>query len=192
MTKEKWIMAIILVAGILAIGFIRSTASNSHLSHQHQQQASALLPPLMADGATNPSAIPDLIAFEFLLNSVADGLGTSEIERSRAKILAEKTNLPPDKIELLKSTANTFRLDIRNLDAQVMEIKDRHWPKPNPSVFNELSALQKQKEARLSGALNSLLAQLNDEEKEKLNNRILEIKKKVQVYQELPIEAYQR
>jgi hypothetical protein len=48
------------------------------------------------------------------------------------------------------------------------------------------------KEAILSREFNSLLERLNDEEREKLNNRLMEIKRKVKVYQELPIEAYQK
>jgi hypothetical protein len=151
MTKVKWIMAAILVAGVLSMAIVRSTASNHHQERQHRQQTSTSLPPLLADGSTNPSAVPDLVAYEILLNSVADGagsdgIGSSEAERSRAGILAKKTKLSTDKIELLKATANTFKANIRNLDTQAMELKDRHWPRPNQSVFNELSALQRQKE----------------------------------------------
>lgn len=199
MTRTTWGMVVLLMVAIGATAIHRSLASNQQQDHQHHQQASqpptqsaASLPPLIANGADDPSAIPDLIAYEILLNSVAEDVATSEPERMRARGLAKKTGLPAEKLEALRNTANKFRVDIKGFDAQALELKDRHWPKPDPSVRGQLNALQQQKEAVLRQAFRSLLEGLSDEDREKLNKRLLEIKGRVKVYQEVPIEKYQK
>lgn len=198
MTKSKWALVVLVMITLGATAIHRSIASNQPQDHrqhhqalQSQAQPSASLPPLIADGANNPSAIPDLVAYEILLNSVADNSEISEPERLRARELGKKTGLPADKIESLKNTANKFKGDIKGFDAQALELKDRHWPKPDQSVRGQLNALQHQKEAALRKAFQSLLDGLSDEDKEKLNKRMLEIKGKVKVYQDIPIEKYQ-
>lgn len=206
MTKSKWIVVVVLACALITVGaFKRTSASNAqptqavqnqdpHQHHQQSQQARvpSEMPPLLADGATNPQAIPDLIAYEILFNSVAIPTAASEVDRLRANNMAEQTDLSSEKIETLRSAANSFRDKIANLDAQAKVIKDRHWPKPGAAAQNDLIALQKRKEAVLRQEFNSLTKQLNDEEQEKLNSRLLEIKRGVRAYQELPIEAFQR
>ena len=191
-TKTKWALALLLMATVLAIPLIRSRASNNH--QPNPQQTKDSLPPLLADGATDPSAIPDLIAIEILFKSVSvtDNDGNNETERSRAKAFIGQTKLAADKAEKLTAFANNFRESIRDLDAQAMNIKDRHWPKPGPEALNQLSALQKQKEAALNRVFTSLLENLNDEDKGKLFLRLQDIKRNVKVYQGLPVEAYQK
>ncbi len=177
MTKTKWVLVALLAGTLVTAATLKRTmASNDqfvqnpdqHQHHQAQQQRRppSDMPPLLADGATNPYAIPDLIAYEILLNSVALPTAVSEIDLLRVKILAEKTNLDPDKVGMLKTAAHAFRDRIISLDAQAKVIKDRDWPKPGPAALNELSALQKQKEAILSEVFNSLVKQLSNEEKE--------------------------
>ncbi len=198
MTKSKWMLVVLLMIALGATAINRSMASNQQQDHQHHQQAlqtqaqpSASLPPLIADGAKDPSAIPDLVAYEILLDSVAENAAISEPERVRARGLAKKTGISADKLETLKNTANKFKEDINGFDAQARELKDRHWPKPDQSVRGQLNALQHQKEAALRQAFRSLLEGLSDADKESLNKRLLEIKGKVKVYQDVPIEKYQ-
>src|SRR5262245_7251361 len=195
MTRTKWVVTLLLAVSVLSAPFMRSKASNHHRSQE--QKAPATLPPLIADGSVDPDKIPDMIAFEILLKSVevrsiADGVGDSELERLRAKVLAEKTNLPADKIEILIATANNFKDSIKILDAQAMDVKDRQWPKSNQAAINQLSGLQKKKDTQLRQAYLSLLSQLTPEDKAKLFSRLREIKKGVRAFQGVPTEAYQK
>ncbi len=205
MTKIKWTWTlVILVTVALSATAIRHTmaqAQQDHSQHQMAAQTSAATkdsgPPPIADGDTNPGAIPDLVAYEFLLNSIAEGPALSEPERLRAKMLAEEMSsvrigLAKEKVALVKETANKFKDDIKSFDAESKGLKDRNWPKPDQSIFGQLNALQQQKEASLRKAFNSLLGQLSDEDKEKLNKRLLEIKRSVKVYQDIPLEKFQK
>ncbi len=181
MTKATWSSILLLTVGVLSIPYFGGIAPNRHQAHLFQQQTPAPPPPLLADGAINPSAVPDLIAYEILLTSVAEA-GAAEVDGLRARLLAEKTKLPADKIELLKVAANTYRANVKRLDAQAAEIKERHRPNPAQTAAAQLGELQRQKEAMLSGIISSFLGKLNNDEKEKLNKRLLEIKKNVKVY----------
>jgi hypothetical protein len=180
MKKAKWALVTFLAIGSLSVLFFASVASDYHKTHSHQQRPSNVPVPV-ADGATNPSAVPDLIAYEILFNSVADE-GSGGLEKSRAKLFGEKTKLSVDKIDLLRSTANYFKVSIKHFDAEAMGLKDAHWPRPAPAVLNQLAALQKQKEATLNAAVNSLLTLLIFDAGLILANGILESKKKVNVY----------
>ena len=182
-----------IVAALAIVSLIGAGAGKSK-SHDHshaQQKAVGPMPPLLADGANNPAAIPDRIAYEILFNSITTAPQASEAERKIAQGLAKKTGLDDAKTELLRQISNDFKSRISAFDRQAMELKDRHWPKPSVAVMNQLDALQKQKEAVLDGMINSLPGRLGAEDAQKLSLRIEEIKKKVRSYQEVSIEAYQ-
>jgi hypothetical protein len=199
-SKVKWTLFILLAAVLVTTAINRTIASNHqqtnqpdhHQHHQQQRNQASALPPLLVDGALNPNAIPDLVAYEFLLNSVADGAGTTEPDRIRAKILVGKTGLSEQKNQALTATANSFRVALAPLNAQAKELKDRNWPTPSSSVLAQLDNLQRQKETILRARFNALLEQLNDDDKEKLNKRILEIKSKVKQYPSIPVEKFQK
>ena len=192
--KLRSLLFVAPVIAVLATVLLIGAGVGKSKSHDHshaQQKAVGQLPPLLADGANNPAAIPDRIAYEILFNSTATTPQTSEAERKVAQGLAKKTGLDDAKAELLRQISNDFKSRISAFDRQALELKDRHWPKPSAAVMNQLDALQKQKEAVLDGMINSLPGRLGTEDAQKLSQRIEEIKKKVRAYQEVPIEAYQ-
>lgn len=197
MTKSKWALVAILMLAVGATAIHRSMASNQSQDHQHHQQASPPqqaqqnLPPLLVDGAIDPSAIPDWVAYDFLFHSVTNGPDDSDLERTRASVLAQKAGLSEAKTKVLKDTASKCREELKILKAQERALKDQHWPKPSESIMGQLTALQHQKEAALHRSFRSLLVQLDDEDIAKLNKRLLEIKKSAKVYQDIPIEKYQ-
>jgi hypothetical protein len=195
MTKSKWVVVVLLMIALGATAINRSIASNQHQDHQHHQQtqqAKKDLPPPLTDGSKNPHAIPDFVAYEFLLKSIADGAGTTEPERIRAKLFVEKVGLDEPKRKMLTAAANGFREKLAPLNAQAKELKDRNWPNPSPSVMAQLGNLQAQKERALREQINLLTEQLNDSDKEKLNKRLLEIKSKVKMYPPIPLEKFQK
>lgn len=190
--KRLVLSAFALVAiALIGVGIARAgRGQNIHASHGAQGHAQLALPSPLADGATNPDAVPDLIAYEILLNSIA-GNSVGELDRLRADVLAKQTKLPVEKVELLKQHALNFKLEIKALDNEVEGLKKAYWPKPSPAVMNQLAALQKQKEAILDRVVHAFVDRLNDDEKQQFNTRLMEIKRSVKVYPEPPIEVYQ-
>lgn len=176
----------------LAAALLIGAGVNKPKSHDHaHMQQKGNMPPLLVNGADNPAAIPDIIAYEILFKSITTVPVTGEAERKIAQGLAKKMGLDEAKTDLIRQSANDFKSRIRAFDQQTLELKDRHWPKPSPAVMNQLDALQKQKEGILNGIIKSLPERLGDEDAQKLSQRIEEIKKKVKVFQEVPIEAFQ-
>ncbi len=176
----------------LAAALLIGAGVNKPKSHDHtHMQQKGNMPPLLANGVDNPAAIPDIIAYEILFNSITTAPVTGEAERKVAQGLAKKMNLDDAKTELIRQSANDFKSRISAFDQQALELKDRHWPKPAPAVMNQLDALQKQKEGILNGIIKSLPERLGAEDAQKLLQHIDDIKKKVKVFQEVPIEAFQ-
>jgi hypothetical protein len=176
MRKVSWVvMSLFVIAGLTVVFFGVTPIINSKPHHHHTQNI-ANLPPLLTDGASNPSDIPDSIAYEILFNSVADGANVNEVERLRARHFAEKTKLSSENVDLLRLSANRFRVNVSVLDTQAAELKNKHWPKPSSDVLEQLASLQRQKQAILSAAISSLTGQLGDDDKEKIKERILEIR----------------
>jgi hypothetical protein len=207
MTKSKWIVVVVLASALITVGaFKRTSASNDlpvqadqnqdpHQHHQQLQQARvpSEMPPLLVDGATNPYAVSDLVAYEFLLKSIADGgANETDAERGRAKMLLDKSRLGEKDAALLKAVANGFKGGLTALDAQAKAIKDRNWPNPSRNVMDRLAQLQQQKETMLKQRMDSLFSLMSEDQRTKLNERILEIKRKVKVYQDVPVEKYQK
>ena len=205
MTKSKWIAVVVLASALITVGaFKRTSASNDqpvqnqdpHQHHQLQQQQAGVpveMPPLLVDGATNPQAVSDLVAYEFLLKSIADGgANETDAERGRATMLLEKSRLGEKDAALLKAAANGFKGGLTALDAQAKEIKDRNWPNPSRNAMDRLAQLQQQKESMLKQRIDSLFSLMSEDQRAKLNERILEIKRKVKVYQDVPVEKYQK
>jgi hypothetical protein len=208
MTKSKWIVVVVLAGALITVGaFKRTSASNDRTvqavqtqdPHQHHQMSERQagtpveMPPLLVDGATNPQAVSDLVAYEFLFRSIADG-GANETnaERDRAKILLDKSKLGEKDAALLKAAANGFKGGLTALDAQAKTIKDRNWPNPSRNAIDRLAQLQQQKETMLKQRMDSFLSLMSEDQRAKLNERILEIKRKVKVYQDVPVEKYQK
>ncbi len=195
MTKSKWALVVLVMIVIGATAIHRSMATNQPQDHQHHQQAQKDKPktqPLIADGSVNPQAIPDIVAYEFLFNSVADGAGLTEPERIRARIFADRIGLEYRNYQVLRVKANEFRAKLTPLDAQAKELKDRNWPNPSESVKGQLGSLQAQKENMLKRQIKDLERHISASDKEKLNKRLLEIKSKVKMYEPLPVEKFKK
>ncbi len=191
MTKMKWGLVAIVLLALGAATISRSMASNKQQDHQghHQAQANKKEPPApLVDGSKNPNGIPEMVAYELLLNSIANSTGTTEPDKIRAKHLTDKVGLDEKKNKIMTDTANGFRAKIASFDAQAKELKDQNWPYPSSAVMAQLGNLQAQKNKLLREQVDSMLGQLNESDKEKINNRLLEIKRKVKMYPATPAQ----
>ncbi len=194
MTKMKWGFVALLMIVIGAAAISRSVVSNKQQDHSaHQQtQNKKEYQPVLIDGSVNPNAIPDLLAYEFFFSSVANGAGTTESAKRRAKYLIEKIKISEQTQKLITDKANGIKEQLKPLDAQAKDLKDQNWPSPSSSVMAQLNNLQAQKERMIREEIDTLQGQLNDKEKEELSLQILEIKKRIKTYQPIPIEKFQK
>jgi hypothetical protein len=198
MTKGKWALVVLLMFVLGATAIHRSIASNQTQDHQHHQQTTQTQKgkpnpqtPII-DGAVDPNAIPDVVAYEHFFNSITNDAGAAERDIARANYFVDRIGLVESKKKIVIEKANSYRGEVKSFDAEAKALKDHNWPNPSDSVKAQLKNLQTRKERLLRKQYFSLLEQLTDTEKGKLRLQIQEVKSKVKVYQPLPVEKFQK
>ncbi|HWQ31235.1 MAG TPA: hypothetical protein VNQ79_00005 [Blastocatellia bacterium] len=181
---------VICLAAILALG-ARSGAIRAG-SKTHQDK-SGRLPQLIADGAQQPDAIPDWVAYDFLLHSIAPPATATDRDKKIADALARETGLGNIKTYVLQRLADETNKQISVLDQQASALKDQYWPGPGPEVMQQLADLQKQKEAIIANFIAVLPTKIGEDGAQELSRHIRNhIKSKVRAFKEPPIEVYQK
>ena len=143
--------SIILFFVILVITFVSSNLFDQKTSAQQSPQ-------LTRDGKTNPTYIPDYVAYEFffksLINSPAEGIKGQK----RVEAFALQTGLEAGEANLLLMSAQNIYRQITMFDQRIKQIKDQTWPNPPASVWNQLNDIEKQKESALVQTVESVFA----------------------------------
>jgi len=184
---------VVLAGGaVIGAGVGKSPGYNSQDKVHPTQHTPEQPPPILVDGSLTPDAIPDRIAYEFFFTSIYTPSHANEIERKNARALARLSGLDDTKVDWLLQSAIDLRQKLNLLDSQAAELKDRHWPYPSNEVLNRLDVLQKEKEAMFDEVIARLPRVFGGDGQQLLSQRIIEIKKKVKVYQQIPIEAYRK
>jgi len=184
---------VVLAGGVvIGAGIGKSPDHNSQDQTHPSQHPSGQPPPILVDGSLTPDAIPDRIAYEFFFTSIYAPPHANETERKNARALARLSGLDDAKVEWLLQSSIDLRQKLSLLDSQAAELKDRHWPYPGNEVLNRLDFLQKEKEAILDEVIGRLPRVFGVDGQQILSQRIMEIKKKIKVYQQIPIEAYRK
>ncbi len=148
-------------------------------------------PDVLADGAVNPAAISDRVAYELFFQSIlVDETNAASVKS--ADLLVKQTGLDDFRLTTLKAIAKDLQQEIAKLDVQAKDIKDKYWPTPPPSAFADLNKLQAQKEALIAAAIQKLPEQLQSQSNaNRLQAHVLTLKAKMKVFKEIPISAYQ-
>lgn len=109
------------------------------------------------------------------------------MERRRAKAWAKTAGLDDMRADALLSAVNEFQQQVKMLDLQVKELKDRTWPNPNTQVMAHLVGLQAKKEAIAIEIIASLPSRLGEESAKKLNQHVRDhVKRKIKLVPGLP------
>lgn len=155
-----------------------NTATGPTARHQHNDL------PGTVRGMDNPNAIPDRMAYALLFRFIANhrgdlnkeheikayirGLGLGRqcqhcpsVNEQGQTVIRQSVGKDDDDIDGLLAVVDEFQRKVGALDAQAMEIKDRTWPNPNSEVMEQLTALQRKKEAILDGLIASLPRRLS-------------------------------
>lgn len=181
-----------LVALTLIVGIsLRQSAASQPIQEPTHKQHIQKQPDVLADGAVNPGAISDRVAYELFFQSIlADETNTASIKG--ADLLAKQTGLEDFRLTNLKKLAKELQQQISVLDVKAREIKDKHWPNPPDSAFVELNLLQAQKEAFIDAAIEKLPTELlSKNSANRLHAHVLSLKAKMKVFKDLPMSAYQ-
>lgn len=175
-------LTLMIAAALLIIG---STYLASRAAPSQQ-------PVLKRNGAVNPQAIPDAVAYEFFFKSLISSPAEGAQGQNRAKAFALQTGLDDNDAEWLLQDAQKVYQEISKLDRQVKEIKDRTWPNPAAKVWSDLRALQRQKDAVILEQVQSLFAERNPKMTARLQEFVTtEVKSKIKGFADRPNHGQQ-
>lgn len=183
-------LAILLLAVIISIVIVVATQINaSHkteaipTTNVEQNAARAI------DGATNPEMISDRIAYLMFFQLISEHLKTNEVkDRQRLEGYFDMTTLERADRDALINAATLLRQSTAPLAHQAKEIKDRNFPNPSPQVMQQLTALQRQREAITDESTATLPNRLSLKGLQKLRRFINEhVKRKVKILPPAPL-----
>lgn len=151
-------------------------------------------PPGTIDGLKTPEAIPDRVAYMLLFRLISNRQGENADRRVRSYVrqmgLGKQPQIscPPSNaleqndyvtvgseeadIDVFIAAAELFKQRVSVLDNQAKEIKDRTWPNPSKEVTDQLTVLQRQKEAIADEIIASLPNRLSNGGKEVIARHI--------------------
>lgn len=161
------IICMMLTASFVIAGMTVGKSKVKHVTGSSQKKPD---PPDTISGAKNPEMIPDRVAYVLIFRTIATPQGT-EFEKARSRAWTKRLGLGFDEAtggELIKA-ANEFATQVKPLDQQAHEIKNRTWPNPDAATMAQLAALQAQKEALVNQIVASLPARLGQEQAGKLH-----------------------
>jgi hypothetical protein len=112
---------------------------------------------LTKNGKTDPTSIPNWVAYEFFIKSLV--LSTEEGTRGSRRVAAFATQAGIKETQLVDFLSDIQESygRLKAFDKKAKEVKDKTWPNPNPEVWEQLSKLQREKETALTREVNSIL-----------------------------------
>ncbi|GEM_PF-1738295 len=124
-------------------------------------------------GAEKPNEIPDMVAYELFLRTIAEG---------NARNLVERAGFKDEEIEKITNEANSFNFAVEFADRRAFELKADKEKSSDVQIKSELVNLQKKKDELLEKVVNRyLLPNLSNEGTNKLRNFIkTEVKRNTQ------------
>jgi hypothetical protein len=149
--------------------------------------------PNIVEGANDPDAIPDYIAYSIMFRIISSsqqlgkkrtrayirhlGLGDKECPTCSSQIGQKDQD-----VDTLIEAADEYNRQVSILDQQAREIKERTWHNRTPEARAALSQLQRQKQELVGKTVASLSVRLRPEALEKLHQYINEgVKRKIKL-----------
>jgi len=144
-------------------------------------------PVLTKNGQTDPSSIPDSVAFEFFIRSLIPSASEIAGNSGRAAAFAKQTKIKESQLADLLSDIRTSYQRLADLDRKAKDIKDKTWPNPKPEIWDQLNDLQRQKQQALTEDINSILAHRTPETAELLQQYVkTSIKRRIKGFADQP------
>jgi hypothetical protein len=114
----------------------------------------------IVNGKNNPSLISDTVAYDVFFRSLVSSPRESAATQSRLRDLARKMGIAAGDADAIRAVAEEFSQNVALFDEQAGAIKDKHLPNLTPEDANQLTDLQKQKEALITSTVASLIGRL--------------------------------
>ncbi len=161
MRKNFAISAITLIFAVVAvigIGLRKSIAVSERASDARvaQEERKPIRPDLPGtiSGAVNPSAVPDYVAYELFLRTLASGVSRG---------LAEKIGLKDDEVDVLIRQARYLQNSLADLERKVDENRNAPARTANSGPQGLLLDLQKERERAVIETMSSFVLRSLDE-----------------------------
>jgi hypothetical protein len=140
MKRFLTVLGIVVLAtvGISVLGSNEPPVETNHATHQQTQAAT-----MVADGATDPGRIPDYAAYELVFRLLI-APNKADADRTRKAAYLRFHGYSDAQASIVSAAAYEFGRRIKDLDHQVMSIKDGSWPNPSVAVMDQLTALEGQ------------------------------------------------
>jgi hypothetical protein len=184
--KNLTILLLVVVIGAIAmlIATQTSTFRTQKATAQIQQQNMQAI-----DGATNPEMISDRVAYSMFLQLIWDHLKTNETrDRQRLEGYFNMTTLGRMDRDVLINVATLLQQRTAPLTQQAKEIKNRNFPNPSPEVMQQLTLLQRQREAITDELIATIPNRLSASGLQKLRRFTNEhVKRKVKILPPAPL-----
>src|SRR5262245_22092683 len=180
------VFGLIIAAGVTALvvnGSGKSSNANSATVMKKYQKKDVKPDPAgTIDGAQNPQAIPDHVAYGAVLRMLMPRQN-SDFERRRALAWANIAGLDEAAANELYAVATEFGRRITPVDRQIAEVKNRStWPDPDEQTKRQLNELNTQKEQIVIELMASLPTKMGASSVDKLRQHINEkVKRKIKV-----------
>jgi hypothetical protein len=110
----------------------------------------------VVNGERNPAAIADSVAYDLFFRSLIFAPEERAVAESRLQALAAELELSEAETNLLREFAEKYNERVVALDRRAETIKDKHLSNLDAQDVEQLSALQKQKEAIVTSTVASL------------------------------------
>lgn len=130
-------------------------STNAHLNHNIQR----LDLPGTINGAEDPGKIPDHVALSLVFRLIQKHRHDQKDQRLQGYLRLIGLN-DADK-EALLIAADEFDEQVGRLDEEAQAIKDKTWPSPTPSVMAQLTQLENQKNAIVTGIAARMLSRMS-------------------------------
>jgi len=183
--KSLTILLLVVVIGAIAMFVTTQTSTfrTQKATAQIQQNMQAI------DGATNPEMISERVAYSMFFQLISNHLKTNETrDRQRLEGYFNMTTLGRTDRDVLIDVAILLQQRTALLTQQAKEIKNRNFPNPSPQVMQELTLLQRQREAITDELIATLPNRLSASGLQKLRRFTNEhVKRKVKILPPAPL-----
>jgi hypothetical protein len=118
------------------------------------QQSSAKL---RKNGKADPASIPDSVAYEFFIKSLAAAPLEGSSGQRRIEAFTKQAGIKDSQAPSFLAEVQNSYIRLAAFDRRAGEIKDQTWPNPDSSVWLKLKEIQLQKDAAIAEEVNALI-----------------------------------
>jgi hypothetical protein len=194
--QAMWIAMALIALSALAVAHmtlanplhLSSTVARAQTAGTSQTAVPPSDPPGTIDGAKNPELIPDDVALRMIILAVAEPADAPPEAQARARAKLNAMALSEEDATAFLSLLEGFRAQADPIGKQAADIWARSaFPSPGSTDYGQLSNLGKQRQQLIAGTVAALPSRLSKEGQKKLAAFLLQAKRGMKVFPEMPM-----